>query len=100
MLPSIKNRSRPNLELAPVRDHFALSIPMTPGVGTYDLEKSRNQVGSKNPQWSMVKEERVLRLSPSPSMKQLEALPGIGTYETEKCYESISRPYAKNRAVL
>lgn len=48
----------------------------------------------------MVKEERVLRLSPSPSTKELEALPGIGTYETDKCYLSISRPYAKRRNAL
>jgi len=48
----------------------------------------------------MVKEESVLRLSPSPSTKALEALPGIGTYETEKCYLSISRPYTKKRAAL
>ena len=62
-----------------------------PGVGHYEVEKSRNLLEHANPQWSMLVSRKVLFTEDQTKYQQ--HFPDINKYNSSKCYKSISQPY-------
>lgn len=84
-----------------VFDQLQKNRKLSPGVGDYEVGASFLQVQSRNPQWSMAGGDRNTLLTGSfvsqagSAAKKREKSPVPGRYNSEKCYDVISRPYAK-----
>lgn len=63
------------------------SRSQSPGVGTYDIERSLAKVKSRNPVWS-ISHARVVKFTDIKAKTQ-QGFPGTGQYKIEKCYKKI-----------
>lgn len=67
------------------------SRQQTPGVGQYEVEKSRNQLDQQVPHWSMPTSKKVL--FNEKIAKEKISLPDIYQYEASESYKNVSVPY-------
>ena len=66
-----------------------------PDMGSYDMPSAANYVRKKRPSWTVSKSKEPLFTEWASRNKK--GVPGAGTYSFEKCFDIISRPYARKR---